>query len=47
MYTLYLLSLTRTVAESIPLNAHGSNEDKVILTYLYPLLSLSNDPNFP
>jgi len=27
-------------AESIPLNAKGFNEDKFIITYLNPLLSL-------
>jgi len=35
-----LQSLQRTVAESIPLNADGSNEDKVIITYLNPMISL-------
>jgi len=33
-------SLPRTVEESMQLNANGSNEDSVILTYLNPLLSL-------
>jgi len=33
-------NLPRTAAKSILLNAGGSNGDKVIITYLNPLLSL-------
>jgi len=35
-----LPSLPRTAARSKLLNANGSNEEKVIITYLNPLLSL-------
>jgi len=50
LYCFYfeLPSLPRTVAECMPLNANGSNEDKVMLTYLNPLYyPLDNDPNIP